>query len=30
VPGNPRDIKVTYADDLFTAELFLATSAYEL
>jgi 2-C-methyl-D-erythritol 4-phosphate cytidylyltransferase len=30
VPGDPRNIKVTYADDLFTAELFLATAGYEL
>jgi 2-C-methyl-D-erythritol 4-phosphate cytidylyltransferase len=30
VPGDPRNIKVTYADDLFTAELILATSGYEL
>ena len=30
VPGDPRNIKVTYADDLFTAELFLAASGYEL
>lgn len=30
VSGDPRNIKVTYADDLFTAELILATSGYEL
>ncbi len=30
VTGDPRNIKVTYADDLFTAELILATSGYEL
>ncbi len=30
VAGDPRNIKVTYADDLFTAELILATSGYEL
>jgi 2-C-methyl-D-erythritol 4-phosphate cytidylyltransferase len=30
VSGDPRNIKVTYADDLFTAELILATSRYEL
>jgi 2-C-methyl-D-erythritol 4-phosphate cytidylyltransferase len=30
VSGDPRNIKVTYADDLFTAELLLATSGYEL
>jgi 2-C-methyl-D-erythritol 4-phosphate cytidylyltransferase len=30
VPGDPRNIKVTYADDLFTAELYLAASGYEL
>jgi 2-C-methyl-D-erythritol 4-phosphate cytidylyltransferase len=30
VPGDPRNIKVTYADDLFAAELFLAASGYEL
>jgi 2-C-methyl-D-erythritol 4-phosphate cytidylyltransferase len=26
VDGDPRNIKVTYADDLFTAELILTTS----
>jgi 2-C-methyl-D-erythritol 4-phosphate cytidylyltransferase len=30
VAGDPRNIKVTYADDLFTAELILASSGYEL
>jgi 2-C-methyl-D-erythritol 4-phosphate cytidylyltransferase len=30
VPGDPRNIKVTYADDLLTAELVLAASGYEL
>jgi 2-C-methyl-D-erythritol 4-phosphate cytidylyltransferase len=30
VAGDPRNIKVTYADDLFTAELILTTSGYEL
>jgi 2-C-methyl-D-erythritol 4-phosphate cytidylyltransferase len=30
VDGDPRNIKVTYADDLFTAELILETSGYEL
>ena len=30
VAGDPRNIKVTYADDLFTAELILETSGYEL
>jgi 2-C-methyl-D-erythritol 4-phosphate cytidylyltransferase len=30
VSGDPRNIKVTYADDLFTAELILTTSGYEL
>ena len=30
VDGDPRNIKVTYADDLFTAELILTTSGYEL
>jgi 2-C-methyl-D-erythritol 4-phosphate cytidylyltransferase len=30
VAGDPCNIKVTYADDLFTAELFLAASGYEL
>jgi 2-C-methyl-D-erythritol 4-phosphate cytidylyltransferase len=30
VSGDPRNIKVTFADDLFTAELLLATSGYEL
>ena len=30
VSGDPRNIKVTYADDLFTAELILASSGYEL
>ena len=30
VSGDPRNIKVTYADDLFTAELILTTSGYQL
>jgi 2-C-methyl-D-erythritol 4-phosphate cytidylyltransferase len=30
VDGDPRNIKVTYADDLFTAELILTASGYEL
>ena len=30
VAGDPRNIKVTYADDLFTAELILTASGYEL
>lgn len=30
VSGDPRNIKVTYPDDLFTAELILTTSGYEL
>ena len=30
VSGDPRNIKVTYADDLFTAELILTTSRYQL
>jgi 2-C-methyl-D-erythritol 4-phosphate cytidylyltransferase len=30
VSGDPRNIKVTYADDLFMAELLLAASGYEL
>jgi 2-C-methyl-D-erythritol 4-phosphate cytidylyltransferase len=30
VNGDPRNIKVTYPDDLFTAELILTTSGYEL
>jgi 2-C-methyl-D-erythritol 4-phosphate cytidylyltransferase len=30
VAGDPRNIKVTYADDLFTAELILTTSGYQL
>jgi 2-C-methyl-D-erythritol 4-phosphate cytidylyltransferase len=30
VDGDPRNIKVTYPDDLFTAELILTTSGYEL
>jgi 2-C-methyl-D-erythritol 4-phosphate cytidylyltransferase len=30
VDGDPRNIKVTYADDLFTAELILTTSGYGL
>jgi 2-C-methyl-D-erythritol 4-phosphate cytidylyltransferase len=30
VSGDPRNIKVTYPDDLFTAELILTTSRYEL
>lgn len=30
VSGDPRNIKVTYADDLFMAELFLAASGYKL
>jgi 2-C-methyl-D-erythritol 4-phosphate cytidylyltransferase len=30
VAGDPRNIKVTYADDLLTAELVLAASGYEL
>ena len=30
VPGDPRNIQVTYADDLLTAELVLAASGYEL
>ena len=30
VDGDPRNIKVTYADDLFTAELILTTSGYQL
>jgi len=29
VDGDPRNIKVTYADDLSTAELILTTSGYE-
>jgi 2-C-methyl-D-erythritol 4-phosphate cytidylyltransferase len=29
VPGDPRNIKVTFADDLFTAELLLAASGYK-
>jgi 2-C-methyl-D-erythritol 4-phosphate cytidylyltransferase len=29
VPGDPRNIKVTYADDLFTAELLVAASVDE-
>ena len=30
VSGDPRNIKVTYPDDLFTAELILTTSGYQL
>ncbi|HEY7606037.1 MAG TPA: 2-C-methyl-D-erythritol 4-phosphate cytidylyltransferase [Actinomycetes bacterium] len=30
VAGDPRNIKVTYPDDLFTAELILTTSGYQL
>jgi 2-C-methyl-D-erythritol 4-phosphate cytidylyltransferase len=30
VDGDPRNIKVTHPDDLFTAELILTTSGYEL
>ena len=30
VSGDPRNIKVTYADDLFTAEMILTTSGYQL
>ena len=30
VSGDPRNIKVTYADDLFTAELILTTAGYQL
>jgi 2-C-methyl-D-erythritol 4-phosphate cytidylyltransferase len=30
VSGDPRNIKVTFADDLFTAELILTTSGYQL
>jgi 2-C-methyl-D-erythritol 4-phosphate cytidylyltransferase len=29
VPGDPRNLKVTYADDLLMAELLLATPGYE-
>ncbi|HEU4896065.1 MAG TPA: 2-C-methyl-D-erythritol 4-phosphate cytidylyltransferase, partial [Actinomycetota bacterium] len=29
VAGDPRNLKVTYADDLFLAELMLAASGYK-
>ena len=29
VAGDPRNLKVTYADDLFMAELMLAASGYK-